>query len=332
MKRLLLPALVLAASPVRADGHIYHAAIDGRHNALVTVKRDGDRISGRILYESSGAGGLSLQGKTADSGDFEWKEMLWSRALGNTSQTGLWTGRLATDGKTGEGLWRSADGRKKLPLTLARIARIETLKDKDVDARVDYPQLDEPRFAKLNGQLESDARQELETRAHAVKSWREDMSGTGSAALDRLSAWTACDLESATPKAVSLLCVRYEYSGGAHGNTEFEARNYLLAEDGTAKPLGLWDLLRKSPANAKKLSGLIIADLRRQKASEVVKGGIKDVVDALDRGGIPFTVLPNGLAFHFAPYAAGSYAEGSFRAVIPHRALAPLYRLEKSGR
>jgi hypothetical protein len=331
MKRILILAPLLLASLAHADGNVYRAVIDGRINALITAKSDGGRYRGRILYDASGAGGLSLEGKAAENGGFEWKEMLWSRAEDKTSQTGLYTGRLAPDGKSGEGAWQSADGRKNLPFALTRIAKIETLADKEVDARVDYPQLDDPRFARINAQLAAEARKELDGHIRSVRKMREELKDIGTAALDHLSASTSCDIESATPQAVSLLCTRYEYSGGAHGNTGLDGRNYLLAEDGAVKPLGLWHMLRKSPANEKKLSDLIVAELKRQKASSVADGSIKGFVKELDKEELPFTLLPNGLAFHFEPYDVGVYAEGSFRAVIPNRALAPLFRLEKNG-
>lgn len=331
MQRFLILVPLLLASLAHADGNVYRGLIDGRINVLVTAKSDGSQYRGRILYDSTGADGLSLDGKADQAGGFEWKEMLWSRGRGETRQTGLFKGKLAPDGKSGEGVWHSGDGAKKLPFTLARIARIETLADKEVDAAVDYPQLDAPSFTKLNAQLAAAARSELEEHVRAVHDWREDLKDLGSAALSSLSAATSCNIESATPQAVSLLCAVSEYSGGAHPNTSLEGRNYLLAADGAVKPLGLWDLLRKSPAAEKKLSDLIIADLKRQRASSVVDGGIKGFVRELDKDGLPFTILPNGLAFHFGPYAVGSYAEGGFRVVIPNRALAALYRLEKSG-
>lgn len=331
MKKVLLAVPFLLAFQAHAEGNIYRAVIDGRINALVTARPDGGSYGGRILYDASGADGLSLQGQATGNGGFEWKERLWSRADGETRQTGRFEGRLASDGKSGQGTWHSPDGRKHLPFTLARVAKIETLADREVDARVDYPQLDDPRFAQLNAQLAARAGQEQEGNVRFVKQSREELKTSGSAALDRLFASTSCDIESATPQAVSLLCLSYAYSGGAHGNSEVEGWNYALAADGSARPLALWDLLRKSPANEKKLSDLLVAELRRQKASAVVDGGIKDFVKELDKGGMPFTILPNGLAFHFEPYAVGAYAEGSYRAVIPNRALAALYRLEKSG-
>ena len=330
VKRFALPAFLLIAFPAHADGDVYRGVMDGRIHFLATAKRVDHGVGGSILYHTSGAGGLSLQGTAADDGGFECKEMLWSRAAGTTSNTGLFKGRLAADGRSGEGTWQSPDGRKKHPFALNHIAKMETLAYKDVDATVHFPQLDDPHYAPLNTQLAEDARKRQESQVREVKQWRTELKAAQSEAWNRASAYTSCDIESATPRAVSLLCVHSDYSGGAHGQHTFQSRNFLLAEDGAVQPLGLWDLLEKSPAHVKQLSGLIVADLKRQKASEIAKGRIKDFNAALEKDALPFTVLPNGLAFHFEPYAVGVYAEGSFRAVIPNSKLAGLYRLEKT--
>lgn len=336
MKRSLILVPLLLASHAHAEGNVYRAVIDGRINALVTIKASpyggGASLYGsRVLYDASGADGLALEIHASGNGGFEWKELLWSRDDGEARQTGRFEGKLASDGKSGQGTWHSPDGRKHLPFTLARIAKIETLADKKVDAKVDYPRFDDPRFAQLNALLAAEARKTLDEHIGDIERLREDLKEVEPAALNRLSASTSCDVESATPRAASLLCIDYEDSGGAHGNTLLEGRNYALAEDGSVKPLALWDLLRKSPANEKKLSDLLVAELKRQKASLVMDGSIKGFVKELDKDELSFTILPGGLAFHFSPYAVASYAEGAFRAVIPNRALAVLYRLEKSG-
>lgn len=314
------------ASLAYGDGNVYQGVIDGRIHALIAVKTNEGQYRGRIYYDASGADGLELAGKIGPPGRFEWSESLWSRDDGGSKPTGTFSGTLSPDGKSGQGVWKSADGKKSLPLTLARLAKIQTLDSKEADAHVDYPQFDDPRFARLNEQLSTEARKELDEHVKSVKDLRAEMKDFEAEALDRLSSATDCGIESATPAAVSLLCTVYEYSGGAHGNSAPDARNYAVAADGAVRPFGLWDVLQKSPANIKTLSGLIVADLRRQKASSVTSGGIKDFVEELNKDELAFTVVPAGLAFHFGPYAVASYAEGDFRAVIPNRALASLYR------
>lgn len=322
----LLSALCLPAL-AQAGGEVYRVVIDGHIQAIASLRLNEGRYHGRIYYDASGADGLELAG-TAGKDGFEWKESLWTRADNDSKPTGTLSGKLSADGKTGTGTWNSADGKKSLTLALTRLAHIETLASPDSNVWVDFPKFDDPRYAKLNGLLAGEAKQNLAQNLKSVQDVRTELQGApgGSAAEDRLSATTSCDVESVLPNTVSLLCTAYEYSGGAHGNTGLDARDYAIGPDGAVRPLKLWDVLQKSPAHINKLSGLIVAELKRQKASSVVDGGIKDFTKELDKDELSFSILPAGLAFHFSPYAVASYAEGHFRAVIPHRALAGLYR------
>jgi hypothetical protein len=322
-----LPALLLLAAQAQADGNVYRVLIDGRIQATASVRLSDGQTHGQIYYDSSGADGLELGGD-APPGRFEWRESLWTREASDSQPTSTFSGKFSADGKSGQGSWKSADGKKNLSLSLTRLAKIETQQAPEIEAWVDYPQFDDPRYAKLNEQLRSAAKQELAGHLKSVKDMRAELKDEPPESLERLSSTTSCDVESATPNTVSLLCSAFEFSGGAHGNTALDGRNYALGTDGKPRPLGLWDVLQKSPANAAKLSSLILADLKRQKASSVLDGSIKDFAKELEKNALEFTVVPAGLAFHFSPYALGSYAEGHFRAVIPSRAIAPLYRPE----
>jgi hypothetical protein len=327
MKKTIPVLCSLFLAPLaHGEGNVYHGVIDGRIHALITVKTNEGQYRGQIYYDASGADGLELAGKAGPPGSFEWRESLWNRDGGDSKPTGAFSGTLSPDGKSGQGVWKSADGKKSLPLTLTRLAKIQTVDSKEADAYVDYPQFDDPHFARLNGQLSAEARKALDEHVKSVKDLREEMKDLDAEALKELSSSTDCAVESATPAVVSLLCTLYEYSGGAHGSSAPEARNYAVAADGAVRPLGLWDVLQKSPANVKTLSGLIVADLKRQKASSVTSGDIRGFVEELNKDELAFTVVPAGLAFHFGPYEVASYAEGSFRTVIPNRSLAPLYR------
>ena len=327
MKRTLIATAVLCLAPTLAgaNGAVYRAVLDGRIHALVSINADAGETAGRVAYEK-GAEPLWLEAKKLPEGAFSWREKEWSRTTGDLKPAGIFTGKLGPDGKTGAGTWTAADGKKKLPFRLTRIAVLKSLADKDVNANVEFPKLDDTRYAKLNEKLAATAQKELMEHGLAVRAMREEFKGTGSAAVDALASSTDCGIESLAENTVSLLCILEEYSGGAHGMATPEGRNFVVAADGEPSPLGLWDLLQKSPANAKKLSGLILAELKRLKASLVEDGSIKNFVKELEGDEIPFTLVPSGLAFHFAPYAVGSYAEGMFRAVIPNRELAEFLR------
>lgn len=320
-------AFLCLASTAHADSAVYRAVLDGRIRALLSVNAEGGESYGQILYEA-GTAPLSLEIKMLPVGAFDWQEKvepLWSRGESERA-AGRFTGTLSGDRKSGTGTWKSADGKKTLPFTLTRVATFTASADSSVDARVEFPRMDEARYAKLNAHWTREAEKELAARVRSVKEQSGELKEADSAAAERLSSSTSCDLESATPELVSLLCIVDEYMGGAHGMSVPEGRTYALAPDGTPKPLGLWDLLRKSPANTKKLSGLLLAELKRQEATFVVEGSVKGFEKELSQDELPFTVLPAGLAFHFAPYAVGPYAEGPHRVLVPNRALAGMIR------
>jgi hypothetical protein len=123
-----------------------------------------------------------------------------------------------------------------------------------------------------------------------------------------------------TPEFISLSSSTYDYTGGAHGNYATVSANWLL-EGGSLQALQLTDLFQSDSPWEAALSEQIISDLRRQKASSVVDGDLKEF-KASEIG--TFNVLPAGLRFTFNPYAVGSYAEGSYTVLVPWNALAPL--------
>lgn len=318
---LLYPCLMSLA---HAEGNVYRAVIDPHTHALLTLRAEDGQEHGQVYYETSGADGLELTGKSAPGHRFDWRESLWTRTANASQPTGRFTGNLAADGKSGQGHWHSADGRKNLPLNLARLAQLHTLASQEVNARVDYLAFDEPRYARLNAYLLEQAHQELADKVRSLKDLGKETRDP--ATRERLAASGDCLVEHAQPTLVSILCKDYVYSGGPHGIPGLYTRTFAVARDGAIKPLALWEVLQKSPAAIKKLSALILADLKRQQASLAVSGAIKDFSKELEQGELAFSVVPVGLAFHFEPYAVATYAEGQFRAVIPNRALEGLYR------
>lgn len=324
--RALLCAALVCPAVARGGETVYRGLIDGRINVLITLDRP---ARGTVVYDATGGEGLHLEGGIDERGRFEWREVLDSYTGGEAraQHTGTFRGTLATGGAAGEGTWTSADGTRRASLNLTRVGSAQSIRADDVDAAVTFPQLEGGRYAALNTHLAATARERLAEHAASVRQAREE----AGAELDpeRLSQFTqstACAVESVAPDLVSLLCAVYDYSGGAHGNTDYFAENFVLRDDGSFRSVGLWDALRKSPGTAKRLSDLILKELARKDASLVLSGVVTDLVRELESDVIPVTVIPAGLAFHFAPYAVGSYAEGGFRVVIPNRALGPFLR------
>lgn len=324
---LSAPLASVAGAPGEAS--VFRGLIDGRIKVLITVQGPGAQTRGDVAYDATGGEGLHFEGSTDAQGRFEWREVLESRHGGEarSRHTGTFRGTLAAGRAAGEGTWTSADGTRRAPLTLTRVGESRSIRAEDVDASVTYPQFDGARYAALNAQLAATAGERLAEHAVSVRQVRDE----AAADLDpeRLSLFTrstGCGVENVAPDLVSLLCAVYDYSGGAHGNSDFSADNFVVRDDGSFRTVGLWDVLRKSPGTAKRLSDLILKELARNDASQVLSGAVTDLSRELESDVIPVTVIPAGLAFHFAPYAVGSYAEGGFRVVIPNRALGPFVR------
>ncbi len=324
----LLPLALLTATAPAAE-RVYRATLDGRIGLTISVDPAGDETRGEVRYDASGAEGLRLAGRGGgDDGGFEWREILETHD-GAAKPAGTFTGALTEGGRRGAGEWRSADGRKRLPLMLERAARIEVLAAADVDAKVEYPVFDAPGLARLNARLAADAGRTLGELGRAVREQREALKGEiDPAMLEHLTQQVHVELDSPGPELVSVLHLLYDFSGGAHGNTSLTAENYALGADGTVRAFGLWNALQKTPAARRRLSALLVAGLKQQGAAMVVDGEIKDFDAMLDGDGGTMTVIPAGIAFHFPPYAVGPYAQGMFRVVIPNRALAEFVRAD----
>ena len=325
---LLLLALT-AGSPGHAKTAFYRGTIGEGIGLTVTVANAaGD--SGTVRYDASGSDGLSLQITPKPRAGFEWQETLYSRD-GDAKHTGTFSGSLSADGKQARGTWRTPDGKKKLPFVLDRVATLPEIKSPDVDVSVRYPQFDAPHFGKLNERLAAEARRNLRADNEWVLGVRKEIQAVREPPataedLARISRGKSCDIEFARPQLVSLLCREFEYAGGAHPNTEFSTQNYAVAPDGAPRPIVLWDILQQTSAAVDQVSKLLIDDLKRQKASFVRDGSIKDFRKELTQGQFPYVVVPAGLAFEFAPYAVGPYSEGAFRVVLTNRQLAPFFR------
>ncbi len=87
----------------------------------------------------------------------------------------------------------------------------------------------------------------------------------------------------ASNSIISMMHETYGYAGGAHGMTWYTPINLRLSSSG-ASGFGLDDVFLKGSGWEKKVSELIIADLKKQKAGWITRGEVTEVgVDLLDR-------------------------------------------------
>ncbi|MEM1270177.1 MAG: DUF3298 and DUF4163 domain-containing protein [Bacteroidota bacterium] len=117
----------------------------------------------------------------------------------------------------------------------------------------------------------------------------------------------------ASPNLVSLLSTGYWYTGGAHGNIAFESMTFAF-ENGRPRALRLADVFTDASTFVEMVSSYCLGDLKRQEAPAVMDGSVTAfTVEDLQA----FSLHPAGLTIHFAPYAVGPWAAGSYEVLIP---------------
>ncbi|WP_137389992.1 DUF3298 and DUF4163 domain-containing protein [Rhodoligotrophos defluvii] len=134
---------------------------------------------------------------------------------------------------------------------------------------------------------------------------------------------------------VSLLISSEVFTGGAHADFRLEGIIYDLRRKVFVEPEDILAGGYGWPNNERLLKELVATKLRAQKRAR-----LRDEYDAeRDEAWLKGLTLPleavtlvpstepgriGGLAFHFAPYVAGPYAEGSYRVDVAARELAPM--------
>jgi len=127
------------------------------------------------------------------------------------------------------------------------------------------------------------------------------------------------DIACVFPGLASLYDEVYEYTGGAHGNSGIEGRNFIFVA-GKLDDLKLPDLFNQKTTWEKTLCAACARELRLCQASDLMSERPKHLT-AKDLEN--FTLDAGGMSFHFSPYEVGSYAEGSFHILIRWSELRP---------
>ncbi|MGX7744266.1 PdaC/SigV domain-containing protein [Rhodopseudomonas parapalustris] len=140
---------------------------------------------------------------------------------------------------------------------------------------------------------------------------------------------------------VSILRTDYSYTGGAHPNTDIDT---ILWDKQLGKRISIrpffTDLSDGSPAMRAMVKG-VIAALRAEKKARGTEDDGEDYVKSIEPKLLkigPVTLASStetgkssGLTFHYAPYAVGAYAEGSYEAFVPWTPLKPYLSAEGSA-
>jgi hypothetical protein len=116
----------------------------------------------------------------------------------------------------------------------------------------------------------------------------------------------------------------YAYYAGAHGTTNYQVVNYALL-GGKVRKLRLADLfVRGVDARAQASTSLLAQLMRSKDLPSWIEDGQWTGLSKQEAES--FVVSREGLIFLFGSYALGSYAEGTWRIVVPYNTLAGLDR------
>lgn len=113
---------------------------------------------------------------------------------------------------------------------------------------------------------------------------------------------------------ISVYFTDYSFTGGAHGNSSFDAASFGLVK-GKAKKLMLADLFVPG-VDAKRVAGQQVYDrLKDNPEAEAIEQGT--VTPASPELTETFVLTPTAISFLIPPYAVGPYAAGEFYVKVP---------------
>lgn len=174
----------------------------------------------------------------------------------------------------------------------------------------------------LRAMLEADrdaARAALRKDAEA---WKQEADAEG-IPFNPYSLGTAWAVVADTPAFLSLSATISSYTGGAHGNSGFNALLWDKAADVRRKPVDLFDAARLKAAIQPAFCDAIDAQRAEKRGEKVVRSSgemFDECIDPLEQTLILGS--SNGKAFDrlgvlVGPYAAGPYAEGDYEVTLP---------------
>lgn len=314
---LVAPADASGQEGDRPESRYYYTGVLGDGLGIqMELVMDSSGVTGSYMYDRIGTP-LSLTGSI----DTETSIVTLVEQDDKGNRTGTFAGKLESEGtnyaKTIEGKWMKAGGKDKIPFKLNKVAYYiwsETKAGGKYEMSYMYPDFISglKPFEEISKDLEKNA---LAEQAKFTKE-AEEYFKTEEARAEWQERYNYA-IEYYSPEIVSLSGEIYMYGGGAHGNTEYMSSNYWI-KDGKPVLLKLPDLFLPNSNYLKALSDYCINDLRRQNAGWVVDGQLKELgTDDLSA----FAVSPRGISIAFAPYAVGSYAEGSYFVTVPYSAL-----------
>lgn len=292
------------------------------HSGVLAIPRDGlrvwldttNRLDGRVAFAYAGRSFPEPEGEAVAS---------------HTAERRL-AGEYDEQAGTFRATWRSAEGEVIGPLEFRTwFAGRSVCRERGVRwdgrgfvtaARAFVPELPgrNPFFCDVNRRLREEARDFNSTFIRRTwqrdwtmwTSWEDLWSPSTFSDFEQTTLWV---IEHATPTLVSVSADSYAYTGGAHGNTDFVAHNFVL-RNGELAELRLAELFRPDSGWQTVLHRACIAELEEMYADWPPDEDKPAESTAPRRS---FVVTPAGLRLFFAPYEVGPYAAGSFIVLVP---------------
>jgi len=301
-----------AFSPTKTDYSGYYIGkIDSKYPVQMELTLTGDSaaVAGSYYYEAS-ARPLSLRGKLAS------KNLTITETNHDAVKTGSFNGRLTAPNRF-EGTWKNSTGKKSSPFQLKRVAayNAKVTSATKASARDILPTFlkSSKALSALNSQLAESAQQ----RSSEFIKNGEEFAMESKAGRAGWEITQNCKITYYSENLISLMTSVYEYSGGAHGNTAYATQTFDVSGS-QPKQLGLAELFNGDSDYVSVLSNLVVEELRKQNAPEVVNGRITSFGEEDLQS---FFLTSKSIKFAFEPYAVGPYAAGSYFAEVPYSKL-----------
>ncbi len=313
-----------------AGGKVFRGSI-GDKKIEMTLRREGDQLSGTYLYRRIGSD-IALKGSLDKQGKFTLQEF-----DNSGKQTGEFKGKWDEPANlptaTLEGTWAKPGSDQTLSFYMTEQAieftnglRVLQREIKEEDKKKKY--WVEAEYPELTGAANQGADKfNAEVKRLITKETQEFKQNESEIGADDLPAETSnsfidisYDVVLATDNLISVMFGVSTYSrGAAHPNYSTSVVNYDLKSGASLK---LADLFKPGSDYLEAISRFCMDVLKKQAAA------IDAPTETIDEGASPnpdnyqsWNISKKGLAVNFDPYQVASYAEGPKNVIVPYSVL-----------
>jgi hypothetical protein len=300
----------------------YYLGTQNDYQVQMTLELRGTQVSGTYFFDLIGAP-IELRGKQTGEATDTGLTLTLEELDENGNAVATFEGELPSTyqdtGNTFTGTWSCAEcaSPDPKPFELTRVAEFAqvSFQQNRIETTLTYPVFMGD-MAPFNEALDQNTI--VNSILNDFKQGQDEQ-----VAGNLYFAWTIHSnytVRYASERLVSMLETVDSYTGGAHPNYGF-AGHTLLNQNGQVERLEFPDLFTEN-ANLSSLASFVKDDLIRQEASFIPEDFSTRTLEELSS----FTLSPNGITFHFAPYAVGSYAEGDYEVTVPFEEVKDLLR------